>query len=105
MPLILIARFLFSLVSLAILGAAAYFLWRWYDGVVFIDTEGVVHRIREDWPLWLGIAALAWSFLGGLIVRPILAGPDKRVLKAVRSEGRVITSPTGSTLYGARIAV
>jgi pimeloyl-ACP methyl ester carboxylesterase len=98
-PLIPILRFLFSLVSLAILGAAAYFLWRWYDGTVVIDAEGVAHRLREDWPLWLGLGALAWSFLGGLVIRPLIAGPDDRVLKAGRSNGRMITSPTGSKLY------
>jgi pimeloyl-ACP methyl ester carboxylesterase len=100
MPLIAIVRFLFSLVSLAILGAAAYLLWQWYDGGLEIrDANGVVHRIREDWALWVGLAALAWSFLGGVLVRPLVGGPDRRVLKPVRSEGRMIESPTGSSLY------
>jgi pimeloyl-ACP methyl ester carboxylesterase len=99
MPLILILRFFFSLLSFAILGVAAYCLWRWYDGVLYRDAEGVLHRIREDWPLWLGLGALAWSFAGGLVLRPILAGKDRRVLKAVRSQGRFEKSPTGSSLY------
>ena len=84
MPLILILRFLFSLLSLAIIAAAAYFLWRWYDGVAVQDTAGVVHLIREDWHLWVGLGALVWSFAGGFVLRPILAGPDSRVLKAVQ---------------------
>ena len=100
MPLILILRFLFSLLSLAILGSAAYFLWRWYDGVTVIDADGVVHRIREDWPLWIGAGALAWSLLGGLFLKPLLAGRDRRVLTLLRAKvARTIESPTGSALY------
>ena len=83
MPLILILRFLFSLLSLAIIAAAAYFLWRWYDGVAVQDTAGVVHLIREDWHLWVGLGALVWSFAGGFVLRPHLgrtgqAGPQGR---------------------------
>ena len=99
MPLILILRFLFSLLSLAIFCAAAYFLLRWYDGVPVRDLEGVVHQIREDWCLWTGLGALAWSFLGGLVLKPLLAGPDRRVLKSQRSSGRTLSSPSGSALY------
>ena len=99
MPLILILRFLFSLFSIAILAVAAYFLWRWYDGVTVRDTAGVVHRIRDDWHLWVGVGALTWSGLGGLVLRPLLAGHDKRVLKAVPGSARMITSPTGSQLH------
>ena len=99
MPLILILRFLFSLLSLGILAAAGYFIWRWYDGVLVPDPSGVVHRIREDWPLWAAAGALAWSFLGSLVLKPFLAGVDRRVLKPVRSNGRTLKSPTGSSLY------
>ncbi|KQW81083.1 hypothetical protein ASC89_04425 [Devosia sp. Root413D1] len=100
MPLILILRFLFSLLSFAILGAAGYFLWRWYNGTVVIDADGVVHRIREDWTLWLGIAGLAWSFIGGLLLKPVLAKRDVRLLKpAETSEVRTLESPTGSSLH------
>ena len=99
MPLILIARFVFSLLSLAILAVAAFCLWRWYDGIPARDAEGVVYCIREDWPLWVGLGAFAWSFIGGLILRPLIGSADKRPLKTSRSEGRMITSPTGSSLY------
>lgn len=100
MPLVLILRFIFGVLSLAILGAAAYFLWRWYDGVTVVDTDGVVHRIREDWPLWIAAGASVWSFLGGLILKPLVAGRDRRVLNLVRAEeAHVIDSPTGSMLY------
>jgi pimeloyl-ACP methyl ester carboxylesterase len=99
MPLILLACFLTSILSVGILAAAGYFFWRWYEGVVVIDSAGIVHRIQEDWPLWVGLGALAWSFLGGFLIKPLLASPDKRVLKSDRSNGRTITSATGSELY------
>ena len=100
MPLVLILRWVFSLLSLAVLGAAGYFLWRWYDGTVLVDADGVTHRIREDWPLWVGVGALAWSFLGGLLLRPLLARRDVRLLKPARMpEARTLESPTGSSLY------
>ncbi|MDB5538502.1 MAG: alpha/beta hydrolase [Devosia sp.] len=83
MPPILILRSIFSLLSLAVLGVAAYFLWRWYDGVTARDAEGITHRVREDWPLWIGAAALARSFAGGVILKPLLAGPDRRILAPV----------------------
>jgi pimeloyl-ACP methyl ester carboxylesterase len=99
MPLILILRFLFSLMSLAILAGSAYLLWRWYEGYFVEGPDGVVRRVREEWPLWVGLGLLAWSFAGGLIFKPLLATPDKRVLKPAHSGGRTIQSPTGSSLY------
>lgn len=99
MPLILIVRFLFSLLSLAIVAGSAYFLWRWYDGYLVEGPDGLVRRVREEWPLWVGLGMLAWSFVGGLAIRPLLASGDRRVLTPLRPEGRVIQSATGSTLY------
>jgi hypothetical protein len=95
MPLIIILRFLFSLLSLAILAGAAYLLWRWYDGYLVEGPDGIVRRVPEEWPLWLGLGMLAWSFAGGLVFRPLLASADKRVLKPTHSGGRTIQSPTG----------
>jgi pimeloyl-ACP methyl ester carboxylesterase len=99
MPLILILRFLFGLLSLAILGLAAYLLWRWYDGTLLRDSVGLVYRVREDWLLWVGLGALVWSSAGGMLLRPMLARPDKRVLKPTKADGQTITSPSGSSLY------
>jgi pimeloyl-ACP methyl ester carboxylesterase len=99
MPLILILRFISSLASLALLAGAAYLLWRWYDGYFVEGPDGIARRIREDWPLWVGLGLIAWSFLGGLLLRPLLAGPNKRVLRPLPSDGPIIQSPTGSKLH------
>lgn len=98
-PLILIVRFLFSLASLALLVASAYLLWRWYDGYFTERPDGVLIHVREQWPLWTGLAMLGWSGLGGLLLRPLIAGPDKRVLKPVHAAGLTINSTTGAHLH------
>ena len=100
MPLILFVRFLLSLLSLAILVAAGYLLWTWYQGDYVIDIYGVRHFFRHDWRMWTGIALLAWSFGGGgLIVKPFLAKRDKAPSNAARPGGRLIDGANGATLY------
>ncbi len=100
MPLILFVRFLLSLLSLAILVAAGYILWTWYQGDYVIDTHGVRHFFRHDWQLWTGIALLAWSFGGGgLIVKPFLARRDKAPSNTKRRDGQLIDGANGATLY------
>jgi pimeloyl-ACP methyl ester carboxylesterase len=99
MPLILLVRIVMTLVSLTILAVAAYLLWTWYDGHIIQDTNGVLHRIRDDWRLWTGIALVAWSFFGRLIVKPLLARQDTDPSRATRSEGRSIVGASGSELY------
>ena len=49
MPLIAIARFLFSFLSLVLLAACAYLLWSWYQGDLVRDANGVLYLVREDW--------------------------------------------------------
>jgi pimeloyl-ACP methyl ester carboxylesterase len=99
MPLILLFRLVMTLVSFAILAVAGYLLWTWYDGRIIQDTNGVLHRIREDWRLWTGITLVAWSFFGRLIVKPLLARKDIDPSHATRSEGRSIVGASGSELY------
>ncbi len=100
MPLIMILRFFLSLLSLAILGAAGYLLWTWYDGRYVTDLYGVLHLLRDDWRGWTGAGLLLWSFGGGgLLVKPFLAGPDKRPLDPQRGNGEVITGANGASLY------
>jgi hypothetical protein len=61
LPLLIVVRFLLSLVSLAILLAAGYLLVEWYDGTIYVrETDGSLIRHREQWMLWLGVAALAF---------------------------------------------
>lgn len=99
MPLIAVARFFATLVSLAILALAGYLLWSWYDGYLFRDAAGVLRQERETWRLWTSLGLLAWSFLGRSVTPLLLARPDTRRTRAERGQGEMIASPTGSFLY------
>lgn len=99
MPLIAILRFLFMLLSLAIIAASAYLLWQWYDGDIVQRADGVAVRVREDWYLWLGGALLVLSLLGRPIITPFLAKRDTDPSKPERSAGRMMTGGSGAQLY------
>lgn len=99
MPLIAILRFLFMLLSLAIIAASAYLLWHWYDGDIVQRADGVAVRVREDWYLWLGGLLLVLSLLGRPIITPFLAKRDTDPSKPERSAGRMITGGSGAQLY------
>jgi len=99
MPLLMIVRLLLSIVSWAILAAAAYLLWSWNQGDYVRDVNGVIHHIRHDWRLWTGLALFVWSFGGGnLLVRPFLARGGDR-LKPERGQGGLIDGADGARLY------
>ena len=59
MPFIPFVRFVLGLVSLAVLVAAGYLLWSWYEGEVVRDGTGTLVRVRENWRLWTSIGLLA----------------------------------------------
>jgi pimeloyl-ACP methyl ester carboxylesterase len=99
MPLLAIARFFTILLSLAVLAAAGYLLWSWYDGDLVRDAAGQPLRERESWRLWAGLGLLAWSFFGRRLTPLVLARPDRRRSKPERGRGEMIPSPTGSSLY------
>lgn len=99
MPLLMIARFWLSLVSWTVLGAGAWLVWNWYDGERIFADNGLQYTVREDWQLWLGITLLAWSFLGGFVVRPLLAKPDQQKLEPHYGDGEVIDGARGAKLY------
>jgi pimeloyl-ACP methyl ester carboxylesterase len=99
MPLLSIVRFLTTLLSLIILGAAAYLLWSWYAGRWVLDAAGVAHRERDLWRLWTGLALLAWSLLGRFVVTPLLARGDTRPTAAARGGGQPVAGVTGASLY------
>lgn len=100
MPLIALARFLFSLLSLALLLVCAYLLWSWYKGDVVRDVNGVLYLARDEWRLWTGLGLLAWSGLGRLIVTPLVAARDEGALTCpVHGEGKIITGASGARLY------
>jgi len=99
MPLLAIIRFFTGLLSLAILAAAGYLLWSWYDGDLVREATGAVYRQREGWRLWTGLGLLAWSFLGGRILPLLLTRRGGPPTRAERGQGQMVASPTGSSLY------
>ncbi|WP_233280684.1 alpha/beta fold hydrolase [Devosia rhizoryzae] len=100
MPLIAIVRFLTTLVSLIILGVMIYLAWTWYDGEVVRRANGDILRVREYWRLYWAIGLAAFSFLGKIVLAPLLAGPDRgEPSKADRGQGQTIPGPNGSMLY------
>jgi len=99
MPLLGFVRFFTTLLSLAILAAAGYLLWSWYDGHLVRTAVGDLVRERDGWRLWAGLGLFAWSFLGSRIVPLLIAKRDTRRTMAQRAGGQIIASPTGSSLY------
>lgn len=98
MPLLFIVGFLFVLGSLAILGGAAWLLGDWYVGeTLWIEGERLFRR--EDWRLWLGLALLAWSFLGRSVVLLLVAKPDHTTADLRRRGSTVIDGATGEKLH------
>lgn len=99
MPLLFLARLIFGLLSLAILGTAAYLLWSYGQGELVRDADGAFRREADNWRLWTGLALLAWSFLGKFIVTPLLARGDKDPTRPERGQGRTIPGANGASLY------
>ncbi len=74
-------------------------LWSWFAGEFVRDADGDLVRIRHDWRLWTGLALLTWSFMGRVVMKPILAKPDARKSRIVRENGREQVGASGSKLY------
>jgi pimeloyl-ACP methyl ester carboxylesterase len=99
MPLIILARLVFSVFSLGFLAAGIYLVWSWYEGSWLLDHAGRAYRAREDWRLWAGLALLAWSLLGRFALLPLLARQDNDPTRSQRTPGLVVDSPTGAKLH------
>lgn len=100
MPLLAILRFVFSLLSVAVLGVAGYLAWTWWQGDVIRAADGDLVRLRDDWRLWTAIGLLAFSFLGRFIVTPLIAHGDKaEPSRPVRSNGQMVAGASGASLY------
>lgn len=93
-----ILRFAFTLVSLLLLVLAGWLIWSWLEGITLLEEAGRVDEVREDWRLWTGLGLIVWSLLGRFVVRLILARKDSDPSRALRAPGRMIESPTGSSL-------
>lgn len=99
MPVIILPQLLFSLISWAILGVGAYLLWSWFHGYDVVDARGLTqHMHGPAWRLPVGLALLAWSFLGRFVVLLFMpAGRDDP--REQRAEGRTVKAPDGSLLH------
>lgn len=100
MPFTALFKLVLSLASLALLAAAAWLLWSWWDGrlVPAADGEGLVF-IRDGWRLWTGTALLAWTLLGRLPVTLLLARGDTDASRPRREDGEFIQGANGARLY------
>lgn len=98
MPLLPGVRFIISLLSLAALASAIYFLWTWVRGTEVVFADGIV-TVRDDWRGWLGLALLAWTALGRYPTLLLLARRDGERSIPMRSGGEQIVGATGSDLY------
>lgn len=99
MPLIGIVRFLAALLSLIVLGLAAYLLWSWTQGDWIRTADGDLIRVREDWRLWTGAGLLLWSFLGRWAMLALLARPERSPPAAHRDNGQTLVGAKGASLY------
>lgn len=100
MPLLSLVRLLTTLISIAILAAAAYLAWLWYNGNWVRDAEGDLVLVRENWQLWIAVALGMLSAFGKMLVAPILAGPDiGEASREDRGAGAIIRGTNGSEIF------
>ncbi|RAK57939.1 alpha/beta fold hydrolase [Phenylobacterium deserti] len=95
--LLLLLQRIFSLISLAFLALGGYLVWSWWQMREAVDATGFDDD-PQPWRLWVGVALLAWSFLGRTPVLMLLGrkGDDHDRLK--RSSGEKLQTPTGAVL-------
>jgi hypothetical protein len=99
MTLLSILRLFFMLLSLILLGIAAYLLWTWYQGHLVRQPDGALHLVRDQWRLWTGLPLLAWSFLGRYVITFLLARRDEDPTHPNWGHGRLAEGRDGATLY------
>lgn len=99
MPLIFVLRALFSLLSLFLIGLAAYLLWTWYFGIEAVRPDGLVEIVHEPTRLWWGLGLALWSIGGGGIVFRLLLGGKGRPFNSQRGEGQMIEGAQGAKLW------
>jgi pimeloyl-ACP methyl ester carboxylesterase len=99
MILLSLTRFFAAVASAAMLVGAGYLLWTGYEGDEVRSASGLLGQAHEAWRLWCGIALLAWSLLGRLVMPALLASEGGRDPGAGYGEGARMAGASGSTLY------
>lgn len=98
MPVLALPKFLFSLISWAVLAAAVGLIWTWLQGQSVLAPDGMVRRVHgPGWMLWAGGAMLGWSALGRFVVLALL---PRAPVSLAMPEGAVTTiaGPSGRRL-------
>jgi pimeloyl-ACP methyl ester carboxylesterase len=98
MPLTFLLRFVFSLLSLVILGIGIGLTWGWYRENAYFTSDGEFMVLLADWPLWLGLALLLLSFGGKWLWLLLLARPNSKP-KLRHGEGSKITTISGAPIF------
>lgn len=93
MPLQLLTRWIFSLLSLAVLISAGWLLYDWWR----------YEQDSDDWRLWTGLGLLAFSFFGRPLVL-LLIGKGGRPPAQPVGEVERVTAPDGTELALERFA-
>jgi pimeloyl-ACP methyl ester carboxylesterase len=101
MPFLSFGRFVAATVSLVILAVALYLLATWAAGgeQITLESRRIVRVPAEPWRLLVGLALLAWSFLGRFVVVALAAHRDVHPTRPVLGAGRMERSPSGAELF------
>ena len=91
-PLPFVLSWLFGLISLALLGAGAWFGWQWWE------DYRVYAEAAARWPLYLGIALTAVSLLGKFPLLLLFKGAKDKP-RPLEGESRTLTAPDGTKLH------
>lgn len=98
MPIVTIPRFLLSVLSLLVLGAAIYLCWDWWRGYDIRLADGSIDHVHgERWRLYVAAGLFAWSLLGRFVILGFIpAGQDEP--REERGAPSTVTAPDGSAL-------
>jgi pimeloyl-ACP methyl ester carboxylesterase len=100
MPIVVLPRMLMQLVSLLILGAAIWLVWRWFDGYAVQDADGVWRQVRGPvWQLLLGLLGLVWSFGAGRLAVLLFMRRDDEEPREERAKSDLVLAPDGTALH------
>ena len=99
MPLLSILRFLFALLSLALLGLGLWAALNWYNDEAYRTVDGSFHVVLIDWRVWIAALLFLWSFIGRFFWVLILGKPDRSLPSdPTVPEGEKMRSSTGAEI-------